>query len=73
MHPVARRTREERLFGAACLCVKLEQSGTAPSASEIYRATLQDLDLTEAEVERFLAEQRPRVETALASGRGRGT
>ncbi len=66
---MAPRTREERLFGAACLRVKLEKGASPPAANEIYRATIQDLGLTETEVEAYLANHRGAVESALASGR----
>lgn len=66
---MAPRTREERLFGAACLRVKLEKGGTPPAASEIYQATIADLGLSETDVEQYLARHRATVESALASGR----
>jgi hypothetical protein len=56
------RTKEQRLFGAACLKVKLESRG---AASEIYESTLKDLELTDSEVEAYLAEHRDMVEAAL--------
>lgn len=70
---MAPRTREERLFGAACLRVKLEKGGAPPAASEIYQATIQDLGLTESEVEAYLVNHRGTVESALASGRRPGS
>ena len=63
---MARKSREQRLFGAACLKITLEQSGTAGEGGSIYTEALKDLDLTEAEVERYLSENRERVEAALA-------
>jgi hypothetical protein len=64
-----RRTKEQRLFGAACLHVMLERTRSGGAGrSEIYRATLQDLELTEAEVEVYLATERSAVEAALARG-----
>ena len=57
------RTREQRLFGAACLKVQLERAGI--SNSEIYEGALSDLELTDAEVIDYLTRERNRVETAL--------
>jgi|GEM_PF-3123139 len=57
------RTREQRLFGAACLKVQLERTGF--SRSEIYDGTLCDLELTDEEVVDFLSRERGRVEAAL--------
>lgn len=63
------KSKEERLFGAACLKLKLEALG---GPSEIYESTLEDLALTEAEVGAYLAEHRDVVEAALrAHGRAR--
>jgi hypothetical protein len=68
---VPARTREERLFGAACLKVTLERSAGPAHRSEIYRGALEDLGLTDAEVDAFLAEERPAVERALDARRPR--
>jgi len=63
---LAEKTKDQRLFGAACLKLKLAGRG----ANEIYESTLADLDLTDAEVEAYLAEHRDMVEAALeAHGR----
>lgn len=64
------RTKEERLFGAACLKLTLEARGGGPT--EIYESTLVDLGLTDEEVEAYLAEHRDVVKAALeAHGRPR--
>lgn len=65
---MAPKTREERLFGAACLKVTLERNGGS-AMNEIYIATLDDLGLEPEEVEVFLESERPRVEEALAKAR----
>jgi hypothetical protein len=63
---LAPKSRQERLFGAACLKQQLERSpGVNASASEIYRGTLRDLDLEESEVEAYLREHQAEVEAAL--------
>lgn len=58
-----RRTKEQRLFGAACLKLTLEARGGHPS--EIYLRTLEDLELTEEEVDAYLVENRDVVQAAL--------
>ena len=64
------RTREERLFGAACLKVQLENSGgLVRGTSGIYEGALRDLELTDDEVTQFLQTQRGRVEQALSEGK----
>jgi hypothetical protein len=61
------RTKEERLFGAACLKAQLEKSGSSGSGvSSIYQGTLKDLGLSDEEVTLFLDSQRDQVEEALA-------
>lgn len=63
------RTREEKLFGAACLKVAL--AGHSGGTSGIYDGALSDLGLTDAEVEAYLEQHRAEVEAQLAA-RGRG-
>jgi hypothetical protein len=60
------RTREERLFGAACLKVQLERLGGKAGSMNIYRGALDDLQVTDEEVDAYLLEARPSVEAALA-------
>lgn len=66
---MAPKTRDERLFGAACLKVTLERNGGS-AMNEIYTATLSELGLTAVEVEAYLLENRPKVREAL-DARGR--
>ncbi len=64
------RTKQERLFGAACLKLQLEKAGTFGSgASSIYDGALEDLVLTDDEVLRFLGSNREQVEQALRQKR----
>ncbi|MBI4815484.1 MAG: hypothetical protein HY791_04470 [Deltaproteobacteria bacterium] len=63
------KTRPDRLFGAACLKLTLEGSGTEARASSIYQETLSELDLAEAEVDAYLDAHRAEVVKALAQGR----
>jgi hypothetical protein len=63
------RSREQRLFGAACVRVTLERAGL--ESSELYRSTLLDLELEPNEVDVYLMEHRAAVEAAL-NQRGRG-
>lgn len=65
---MAPKTREEKLFGAACLKVTLEKS-EGSATNEIYIGTLSDLGLEPDEVEVYLRAERPRVEAALEAGR----
>lgn len=65
---MAPKTREERLFGAACLRVTLERNGGS-AMNEIYIATLEDLGLSAEEVDTYLQGARAQVESALNSGR----
>lgn len=68
---MAPKTREERLFGAACLKLTLDRAGNPSQAagSEIYRDTLNDLGLSEEDVEAYLAENRSLVQAALDARR----
>jgi hypothetical protein len=67
------KSREERLFGAACLKVKLEQTlGERAGAAEIYQDTLRDLGLTEEDVAVYLDAHRGTVVEALSKGRRHG-
>jgi len=65
---MAPKTRDERLFGAACLRVTLERN-QGSAMNEIYSATLSDLGLSAEEVDIYLQEARPKVEAALDAGR----
>lgn len=60
------RTREERLFGAACLRAMLDRTGQGKGpGGEIYQGALEDLGVTEAEVLAYLDAHRAEVEAAL--------
>jgi hypothetical protein len=61
------KPKDQRLFGAACLKLTLEARG---GPSEIYEATLKDLEVTAEEVDAYLSEHRDVVKAALAT-RGR--
>ena len=63
------RTREEKLFGAACLKVTLESRPGGAAGSEIYTGALEDLGVTDAEVDSYLAQHRVEVEARLAARR----
>jgi len=63
----ATRTREEKLFGAACLRLTLESRNPSAASSEIYRGALSDLGLTEDDVEEYLRAHRGEVEARLAA------
>lgn len=62
------KSREQRLLGAACVRVALERSGGSPD-NEIYRGTLLDLGLTEADVNEYLLQHRAEVERRLDAHR----
>ncbi len=60
------RSKEEKLFGAACLKLTLDKTNPKLSSrSPIYLGALEDLGLSEKEVELFLQEKRSEVESAL--------
>jgi hypothetical protein len=63
------RSREERLFGAACLKLTVSGSAHETTASEIYEATLRDLGLTDEDVIEYLREHEADVRAALAKRR----
>jgi hypothetical protein len=61
------KTKEEKLFSAAVLrrSFELQDKQYSDGFRFIYGGVLRDLDLTEAEVERYLAEHRAEVEAAI--------
>lgn len=64
------KSRDQRLFGAACLRVSLERAhGDRAATLEIYEATLRDLDLTDGDVEEYLSVHRAEVQAALDARR----
>lgn len=70
---MAPKPKDQRLFGAACVRVTLERTGRDPSALEIYRETLEDLEVTDEEVSEYLRDHRVSVERSLdAHGGDRG-
>ena len=60
-----KKTHQERLFGAACVYVTLERSGLTADKNELYLSTLEDLEVSPDEVERYLSDERANVESAL--------
>lgn len=67
------KSREQRLFGAACLRLALEAKVADKAGGlEIYEATLADLGVSDDEVEIYLATHREEVRSALAAGRRAG-
>ncbi|MGF1509023.1 MAG: hypothetical protein ACFB9M_05920 [Myxococcota bacterium] len=61
---MAARSREERLFGAACVRVTLESAGGGLAG--LYADMLKDLELDASDVEAYLEAHREEVEVALA-------
>jgi len=59
------KSRQERLFGAACVYVTLERAGYDPDSQVLYQDTLRDLELAQEDVRAYLADERPAVEAAL--------
>jgi hypothetical protein len=60
------------LLGAAVLKMLLRESGPEgfETAKELYRGVLRDLQLTDAEVDQYLVQNRAEVEKALGTHRG---
>lgn len=65
--PVPARTRDEKLFGLACVRVTLECRGLRPEDNEIYRGALEDLGCEDADVTAYLAEHRSAVEAKVGA------
>ena len=59
------RSQADALHGAACLKVQLQRTGGAGGGNEIYRGILEDLGLTDREVDEYIAQNRDRIEAAL--------
>jgi hypothetical protein len=61
------KTREERLFSAAVLrrSFELQDAQYRGGFEFVYAGVLRDLELTDADVEAFLAEHREEVERAI--------
>lgn len=66
------KTREERLFSAAVVrrSFELQDTQYRDGFEFVYQGVLRDLELTDAEVEAYLAEHGPEVEAAIGR-RGR--
>ncbi len=61
------KTRDERLFSAAVVrrSFELQDTQYREGFEFVYQGVLRDLELTEAEVEAYLAEHRAEVEAAI--------
>ena len=64
------KTLREKLFGAAVLKLSFLLRGAedSPAFRGIYPGVLRDLDLTDADVDAFIAENRRAVEKAAKGG-----
>ena len=62
---MAARTRAQALHGAACLKLQLERKGVGSAGSEIYRGILEDLGVSDSEVDDYIEQNRDRIEAAL--------
>jgi hypothetical protein len=66
-------TRKNPLFGAAVVKLVLrKRTGESGASSSLYEGILRDLGVTDAEVEKFLAEHEAEVERAIRSHGRRG-
>jgi hypothetical protein len=61
------KTRDERLFSAAVVrrSFELQDAQYREGFEFVYQGVLRDLELTEAEVDAYLAEHRAEVEAAI--------
>ncbi len=61
------KTRDERLFSAAVVrrSFELQDAQYRQGFEFVYQGVLRDLELTEAEVDAYLAEHRAEVEAAI--------
>jgi hypothetical protein len=67
------QTRKDPLFGAAVVKAVLRKRTGDPSAtSELYEGVLRDLGVTDAQVEKYLADHKAEVEKAIRSHGRRG-
>ena len=65
--------RKNPLFGAAVVkAVLRKRTGESGATSVLYEGILRDLEVSDAEVERFLAEHEVEVEQAIRSHGRRG-
>jgi hypothetical protein len=66
-------TRRDPLFGAAVVkAVLRKRSGESGATSVLYEGILRDLGVTDAQVERYLADHATEVEQAIRSHGRRG-
>ena len=67
------KTRDERLFSAAVVrrSFELQDAQYRDGFQFVYQGVLRDLELSDAEVEAYLAEHRPEVEAAIGRRSGR--
>jgi hypothetical protein len=66
-------TRKNPLFGAAVVKLVLrKRTGESGASSSLYEGILRDLGVTDADVEKFLAEHEAEVERAIRSHGRRG-
>ena len=74
MSPGVRRAEKKNpLFGAAVVkAVLRKRSGQSGATSALYEGILRDLGVTDAEVEKFLADHEAEVEQAIRSHGRRG-
>ncbi len=70
---MVKKTLEDRLFGAACVYVMLENSGHSPEKNQLYLGTLEDLELEPSQVEEYLSSNRGAVERSLKQVRASKT
>ncbi len=73
MSGVSASGKKSPLFGAAVVkAVLRKRSGAGGATSVLYEGILRDLGVTDAEVEKFLAEHEAEVELAIRSHGRRG-
>jgi hypothetical protein len=75
MTPASRKPADKKnpLFGAAVVkAVLRKRSGESDATSALYQGILRDLGVTDADVERYLAEHSADVEQAIRSHGRRG-
>ncbi len=69
----ARAARKNPLFGAAIVkAVLRKRAGDGAATSSLYEGILRDLGVSDADVERYLAEHEEEVELAIRSHGRRG-
>jgi hypothetical protein len=67
------QTRKDPLFGAAVVkAVLRKRTGDPTATSDLYEGVLGDLGVTDAQVEKYLADHQAEVERAIRSHGRRG-